>query len=78
MEHAINNRIIVQQINADKRIQITFRDRLPKSSQIPINHGDEVICTNNKTGKKTVSRVTAIDGPNATVQSGPTAHKVLL
>jgi len=78
LEHAINNRIIAQQIDADNRIKIAFRDRLPKSSQIPINHGDEVICTNNKTGKKVTGRVSRIDGPNAWVESGPTHYKVPL
>ncbi len=61
LEHAINNRIIAQQIDANNRIKIAFKDRLPKSFQIPINHGDEVICTNNKTGKKVVGRVSGID-----------------
>jgi len=51
---------------------------LPKSSQIPINHGDKVICTNNKTGKKVTGRVSRIDGPNAWVESGPTHYKVPL
>ena len=78
IEHAINNRINAQQIDADNRIKIAFRDRLPKSSQIPINHGDEVMCTNNKTGKKVVGRVSRIDGPNAWVESGPSTHKVPL
>jgi len=78
LEHAINNRIIAQQIDADNRIKIAFKDRLPKSSQIPINHGDEVICTNNKTGKKVTGRVSRIDGPNAWVESGPSHHKVPL
>jgi transposase InsO family protein len=78
LEHAINNRIIAQQIDADNRLKIAFKDRLPKSSQIPINHGDEVICTNNKTGKKVTGRVSRIDGPNAWVESGPSTHKVPL
>jgi len=78
LEHAIKNRIIAQQIDADNRIKTAFKDRLPKSSQIPINHGDKVICTNNKTGKKVTGRVSRIDGPNARVESGPSHHKVPL
>ena len=48
------------------------------SGSHPTYHGDEVICVDNKTGKKKEGKVIRIDGPNTWVNCGPTQHKVPL
>ena len=76
MEGIQQHRIKFLQADADRRIQIAFKDRLPKSSKVPFNDGDTVVFQHNKTKKTMVGKIIGFDGPTAHVTVGQTTQKV--
>jgi hypothetical protein len=76
MEGIQQYRIKFLQADADRRIQIAFKDRLPKSLKVPFNDGDAVVFQHNKTKKTMVGKIIGFDGPTAHVTVGQTTQKV--
>jgi hypothetical protein len=76
IENMQNIRIQYMKLDSDRRIQLAFKDRLPKASKVPFNQGDEVIFFNPKHNKSQMGKIIGFDGPSAHVNSGQTTHKI--
>jgi len=62
--------------DADHRIKITARDRIPKSTDIRCKVGDDIVFIDYKEGRMREGKMIGRDGPNAIVRYGNQTRKV--